>query len=281
MTAPDTEAPGTPALGTPALGTQTPGTQTPGEADVLTAIGQLPEAGRSPLPLWFQVAESLRAFTDQRPPDVPTRLPTEAALARHWDVSLSTVRQALGALEGEGLVSRHRRRGTFISSGAAQRRSLQVSGSVDAVVRQQAGDQVTVLDRLSCAVPPALAEHFAGLDEVVRIRRLRRDSGVPLSYAENFLRPELAARIDDERLRAAPMTQILRDDLGLRLTRIENVIEARNATPRLADLLEVDLLSPTLLSTNLTRDDTGRVVDAALIYYRGDRFRFTVDIDVS
>jgi GntR family transcriptional regulator len=66
----------------------------------------------------------------------------------------------------------------------------------------------------------------------------------------------------------------------LRLTRIENAIEARNATPLLAELLEVDLLSPILLSTNLTRDDTGAVVDAALIHYRGDRFRFTVDIDV-
>ena len=276
MTAPNTAT--TPDTAPP--DTAPPDTDAP-DTGVLGAIGQLPEVGRSPLPLWFQAAESLRAFTDQRPPDTPTRLPTEAALARHWDVSLSTVRQALGSLEAEGLVTRQRRRGTFISSRAAQRRSLQVSGSVDAVVRQQAGDQVTVLDRLTCAVPPALAEHFADLTEVVRIRRLRRDSGVPLSYAENFLRPELAARIGDERLRAAPMTQILRDDLGLRLARIENVIEARNATPLLADLLEVDLLSPTLLSTNLVRDNTGRVVDAALIYYRGDRFRFTVDIDVS
>jgi GntR family transcriptional regulator len=274
-------APRTEAADTDAPETDPPEIDTPEINDVLAAIGQLPEVGRSPLPLWFQAAESLRAFTDQRPPDVPTRLPTEAALARHWDVSLSTVRQALGVLGGEGLVTRQRRRGTFISSGAAHRRSLQVAGSVDAVVRQQSGDQVTVLGRQLCAVPPALAEYFADTSELVRIRRLRRDSGVPLSYAENFLHPELAARVGDERLRAAPMTQILRDDLGLRLTRIENVIEARNATPRLADLLEVDLLSPTLLSTNLTRDDTGRVVDAALIYYRGDRFRFTVDIDVS
>ena len=36
-----------------------------------------------------------------------------------------------------------------------------------------------------------------------------------------------------------------------------------------------------LLSTNLTRDGDGVVVDAALIYYRGDRFAFSVQIDVS
>ena len=150
----------------------------------------------------------------------------------------------------------------------------------DSVVRQQANDQVVVLDRSLCAVPVALVEHFPDTTELVRIRRLRSDSGVTLSYAENFLRPELAARFGDDQLRRVPMTQILRDELGLRLTRIENAIEARNATPLLAELLEVDLLSPILLSTNLTRDDTGAVVDAALIHYRGDRFRFTVDIDV-
>jgi GntR family transcriptional regulator len=250
------------------------------QAAILAAIGHLPDLGRSPLPLWFQAAEILRAFTDERPPDVATRLPTEAALAKHWDISLSTVRQALGALEGEGLVSRHRRRGTFIKAAATRGRSLRVSGSVDSVVRQQANDQVVVLDRSLCAVPVGLVEHFPDATELVRIRRLRSDSGATLSYAENFLRPELAARFGDDQLRRVPMTQLLRDELGLRLTHIENAIEARNATPLLAELLEVDLLSPILLSTNLTRDDTGAVVDAALIHYRGDRFRFTVDIDV-
>jgi GntR family transcriptional regulator len=242
---------------------------------------QLPAIQRASLPLWFQVAQSLRAYSASQPRGGRTRLPTEVALSRHFGVSVSTVRQALSLLEGEGVVSRHRRRGTFVNAAAPGARSLQVRGSLDSVVRQQQASDTVVLGRSTEPVPGQLAEHFADVTEVVRIARLRSDGGSPLSYAENFLRPELAARVDDERLLVAPMTQLLRDDLGLRLAHIENIVEARAATPRIAQLLDIELLSPVLLSTNLTRDGDGVVVDAALIYYRGDRFAFSVQIDVS
>ena len=253
----------------------------PEPAVVLAGLESLAAAPRGSLPLWFHVAESIRAFTARRPAGTRTRLPTEAALAAHFEVSVSTVRQALSVLEAEGLVSRHRRRGTFATTPAHHDRSLQVSGSLDAVLRQQQTSDTVVLGRSVEPVPAALAEQFDDIDEVVRIRRLRCEGGAPLSYAENFLRPDVAARVDDHRLLVAPMTQVLRDDLGLELAHIENVIEARTATPELAKLLGVDLLSPVLLSTNLTRDRSGRVVDAALISYRGDRFRFTVQVEVS
>jgi GntR family transcriptional regulator len=248
----------------------------------MTPVGaEFPPLQRASLPLWFQVAQSLRAYSASQPGGSSTRLPTEVALSRHFGVSVSTVRQALSLLEGEGVVSRHRRRGTFVNATPPGARSLQVRGSLDSVVRQQQASGTVVLGRSAQPVPGELAEHFADVTEVVRIQRLRSDGGSPLSYAENFLRPELAARVDDERLLVAPMTQLLRDDLGLRLAHIENIVEARAATPRIAQLLGIELLSPVLLSTNLTRDDQGMVVDAALIYYRGDRFAFSVHIDVS
>lgn len=66
------------------------------------------------LPLWYQVSQSLRASILGRPRDASARLPTEEQLAAHYGVSVLTMRQALKELEAEGLISRHRRRGTFI-----------------------------------------------------------------------------------------------------------------------------------------------------------------------
>ncbi|NMH97925.1 UTRA domain-containing protein [Pseudonocardia sp. K10HN5] len=45
-------------------------------------------------------------------------------------------------------------------------------------------------------------------------------------------------------------------------------------------MLGADPADPVLLSTSLVFD-AGDVVDTALIYYRGDRFRFTVSVDLS
>jgi GntR family transcriptional regulator len=77
------------------------------------------------------------------------------------------------------------------------------------------------------------------------------------------------------------MTKVLRDVLGVRISRITDTVEARLADPETAELLEVPLLSPILHYTGVTYDDTGRAVDVVHIRYRGDRFSFTVTVEAT
>ncbi|WP_426363113.1 GntR family transcriptional regulator [Streptomyces sp. E-08] len=233
------------------------------------------------LPLWYQVSQSLRASILGRTPDASLRLPTEEQLAAHYGVSVLTMRQALKELEEEGLISRHRRRGTFIEPGARRSTPRRLLGSIDAIVAQQSGERTTVLGHGTEPVPGELTEYFPDVPEVVAYRRLRSDgeSGEPTNWAENAVRPELAAAIDPADLERWPMTKVLRDVVGVRISRITDTVEARLADPETAGLLQVPLLSPILHYTGVTYDEDGRVVDVARIRYRGDRFSFTVTVE--
>ncbi|MFJ4342893.1 GntR family transcriptional regulator [Streptomyces sp. NPDC088915] len=233
------------------------------------------------LPLWYQVSQSLRASILGRTSDASLRLPTEEQLAAHYGVSVLTMRQALKELEEEGLISRHRRRGTFIEPGARRSTPRRLLGSIDAIVAQQSGERTTVLGHGTEPVPGELAEYFPDVPEVVAYRRLRSDgeSGEPTNWAENAVLPELAAVIDPADLERWPMTKVLRDVVGVRISRITDTVEARLADPETAGLLQVPLLSPILHYTGVTYDEEGRVVDVARIRYRGDRFSFTVTVE--
>ncbi|WP_327237317.1 GntR family transcriptional regulator [Streptomyces sp. NBC_01317] len=233
------------------------------------------------LPLWYQVSQSLRASILGRRPDDPLRLPTEEQLAGHYGVSVLTMRQALKELEEEGLISRHRRRGTFIEPGARRGAPRRLLGSIDAIVAQQSGELTTVLGHGTTPVPGELAEFFPELDEVMTYRRLRRDaeSGEPVNWAENAVRPDVAAGIDVGDLASRPMTKVLRDMPGVRISRVTDTVEARLADPATAELLRVPLLSPILHYTGVSYDERGRVVDVARIRYRGDRFAFSVTVE--
>ncbi|MEU5217983.1 GntR family transcriptional regulator [Streptomyces sp. NPDC020807] len=233
------------------------------------------------LPLWYQVSQSLRASILGRTPDASLRLPTEEQLAAHYGVSVLTMRQALKELEEEGLISRHRRRGTFIEPGARRSTPRRLLGSIDAIVAQQSGERTTVLGHGAEPVPGELLEYFPDAPEVVTYRRLRRDgeTGEPTNWVENAVRPELAAAIDPADLERWPMTKVLRDVVGVRISRITDTVEARLADPETAGLLQVPLLSPILHYTGVTYDEDGRVVDVARIRYRGDRFSFTVTVE--
>ncbi|MBQ0988117.1 GntR family transcriptional regulator [Streptomyces sp. F63] len=233
------------------------------------------------LPLWYQVSQSLRASILGRRPTEPLRLPPEDRLAEHYGVSVLTMRQALKELENEGLISRHRRRGTFIEPAARRGAPVRLLGSVDSIVAQQSGETATLLGHGPVPVPAEVAEHFPDLEEVVEFRRLRCDekTGEPTNWAENAVRPEIAERIDPADLVRQPMTKVLRDGAGVRISRITDTVEARLADPETAKLLDVPLLSPILHYTGVVYDETGRAVDVARIRYRGDRFSFTVTVE--
>ncbi|MDN3022097.1 GntR family transcriptional regulator [Streptomyces sp. S.PB5] len=235
------------------------------------------------LPLWYQVSQSLRASILGRSPRDPLRLPTEEQLAGHYGVSVLTMRQALKELEDEGLISRHRRRGTFIEPGALRGAPVRLLGSVDAIVAQQSGMATALLDHGKGPVPAELAEYFPDLDEVATYHRLRNDekTGEPTNHARNWVRPELGARIDLDDLARWPMTKVLRDAVGADISRITDTVEARLADPETARLLQVPLLSPILHYTGVTYDGAGRVLDVAVIHYRGDRFSFTVTLEAN
>ncbi|MGW4979698.1 GntR family transcriptional regulator [Streptomyces mirabilis] len=233
------------------------------------------------LPLWYQVSQSLRASILGRSPQEPLRLPTEERLAGHYGVSVLTMRQALKELEDEGLITRHRRRGTFIEPSAQRGAPVRLLGSVDTIVAQQSGMTTQLLDHGSVPVPAELAEYFPDLAEVGTYHRLRGDekTGEPTNHARNYVRPELAARIDPQDLERWPMTKVLRDVVGVRISRITDTVEARLADPETARLLQVPLLSPILHYTGIVHGEDGRALDVARIHYRGDRFSFTVTLD--
>jgi GntR family transcriptional regulator len=233
------------------------------------------------LPLWYQVSQSLRASILGRAPQDPLRLPTEEQLAGHYGVSVLTMRQALKELEDEGLITRHRRRGTFIEPSARRGAPVRLLGSVDAIVAQQSGMTTELLDHGTSAVSAELAEFFPDLDHVGTYHRLRSDekTGEPTNHARNYVRPELAALIDPQDLVRWPMTKVLRDVVGVRISRITDTVEARLADPETARLLQVPLLSPILHYTGIVHGEDGRALDVARIHYRGDRFSFTVTLD--
>lgn len=233
------------------------------------------------LPLWYQVSQSLRASILGRSPRDPLRLPTEEQLAGHYGVSVLTMRQALKELEDEGLITRHRRRGTFIEPSAQRGAPVRLLGSVDTIVAQQSGMTTELLGHGPVPVPAELTEHFPDVAEVGAYHRLRSDekTGEPTNHARNYVRPELAALIDPQDLVRWPMTKVLRDVVGLRISRITDTVEARLADPETARLLQVPLLSPILHYTGIVYGEDGGALDVARIHYRGDRFSFTVTLD--
>ncbi len=235
-----------------------------------------------PAPLYHQIYLVLRGVIREGafPPDA--LLPGEQALAKLFAVSRITVKRALNELAADGLVSRHRGRGTQI---IGRPTAPVVRSSFDELLQSlhQMG-LVTEIELLESTGVSAGGAGVAGqmglaaeaaLQRVVRRRRLE---GEPLSYLVTYTPAAIAAHYTERDLASTPFLTLL-ERAGATPAEAEQWITAVAAEPQVASALGVGASAPLLKIERVMRDAGGRVVQLIHGWYRPDRFQYHVRND--
>lgn len=237
----------------------------------------------SALPLYAQL-ESLLAGAIRRGRWQPgERVPSEPAIGSHYEVSRTTVRQALDELEREGLIRRERGRGTFV----AEPRSswlLQSSASFHETASRH-GHSVTsrVLRREVVELPEWAAESLeldAGAEGLV-LERLRELDGEVVMYVRNFLPTQYERAVRDADLETGSLYAALRRTHGLAVGGGRRVVDAVAADPELARMLDLGGGQPVLFVESVSLDLDRRPFECYRAWHRPDRSKIEVQVVTS
>jgi GntR family transcriptional regulator len=260
------------------------GAHTASEPDVLDARGLAnllrPTGGA---PLHTQLEAALRRLI--RSGDLPTgtALPGELELAAELHLSRHTIRHALTALAGEGLLQRERGRGTRVVAPAAEavtERSLAGFYAFAWEVSARGLDQRSyILSRETLPAPRDQARHLgvAGGAPLERIVRLRTAGGEPLVIETAWLPAALAASITSEVLEQGSIYDALERRLGVRIMRAHETIRPVVLSRALARLLTVRAGSAAFQVERTTWSERGPIEwHESLV--RGDRYLYSVDL---
>ncbi len=232
-----------------------------------------------PVPLHHQVYLDLRAALDAgewRPGD---RLPPERELAERYGCSLITVRRALGDLARERRLERTRGRGTFVTRPPID---LDLDGSMSFTeeVQQLGHDPATrVVTARTVAADAAVAEalDIAIGASVVHVERLRMADGEPLLLEQVFLPEARFPGLLASDLEHGSLYELLDERYDTRVARARESLEPIALPQREAHLLGVEPHRPALRIEGLAYDPSGRPVEFARSYVRGDRTRYYVE----
>jgi GntR family transcriptional regulator len=237
-------------------------------------IGGLGE--QTPGPLYQQLHRALRQAiaNNQLAPD--EALPAERDMALDLGVSRITVRKALDALEGEGLVTRRQGAGTFVATRVEKSFSKLSSFSEDMLSRGRV-PRSAWLRRSDGAVTPeeAMILGLSPATPVYRFNRIRfaDDSPMALEYSTvpGFCLPSKEA-----------VETSLYDALerhGYRPVRALQRLRAVLFTDEQAQLLGVVEGAPGLLIERRGFVRDGRAVEFTQSYYRGDAYDFVAELN--
>jgi len=233
------------------------------------------------IPITYQLAQLLRADIARGTYPPGFRLEPEVRLAQTFGVSVITVQRALKDLEKDGLIERHRGRGTFVKESPSPFPTPNVQSALDLMFSDEFDPDSEVLSKTLVDTPEHLRERFAGIDKLCEIRRLARMQGRPWSYSVHHVLPEFAKRMSIAQLKRYPLFRILREQFGLELRNVEIQLEAVTPPMEVSRLLETDPLMPVLLFNGALYATDGRLVHTPEIYYKGDRFQFRFNMDLT
>lgn len=232
-----------------------------------------------PVPLYYQIEVAIRRAIEQGQFG-GGRLPTEEELAERYGVSRMTVRAALRRLEEDGLIERHRARGTFVRPEAAAkivRHPNYLFGFEEDLRRQGAAPDVEVLAS-ELIEPPTSVANSLGLapgQHAHRLRRRGRVNGEPLWLESRYHPAELIALLPEHDLTSASITSLLGKTAGIRIGSVQLRVEAAAANPRQARYLGVRTGHPLLVSRYAYYATDGRCVEVLHAAFRADRYCFT------
>jgi GntR family transcriptional regulator len=240
---------------------------------------------QSPTPLYLQLRELLASQISAGVLGPGDALPSERQLCEQFDVSRTTVREALRDLNRTGLIRTVPGRGAFVAKPQSQV-TIQVSltGFTEDARREGVNPSSQLLDaRLLMSPPPAIVGAMAlqpdSDNEVVRLERLRLINGVPLALHIIYLNHRLCPQILQHNLAEESVFLLLRRKYGLRLTHAEEQVYAALADQREMELLNLTYPAAVLRTERTTFLDTGEVVEFALASYCGEWYRLGMHLD--
>ncbi len=245
-----------------------------------TSAAQEPDAGSRAMrePKYWGLKRHLLDLLAALPPGSP--IPTERSLAAEFDVSRTTVRQALADLTVEGRLLRVQGKGTFAAEPKVAQR-LQLSSYTEDMRAQGREPSSQLID---IAELPAEGELTTLLGirsgaKVLRMQRLRLADGEPMAIETTHLPLGRFRGLRKYLTPGGSLYQVLRDRFDVEMGHAEETIETALAGPHEAELLGADVGMPMLLLSRHSFDTAERPVEWVRSVYRGDRYKFVAELN--
>ncbi|MBS4208897.1 GntR family transcriptional regulator [Bacillus sp. FJAT-50079] len=236
----------------------------------------------SPIPIYYQVASSIRDRITNNEWEVNEKIPSEAQLTKEYEISRVTLRKSLDVLHSEGIIKREQGKGVFVEKNPQPMLHDFSLPSTLGNRLQESGVNVTPLiisSHISEPIPYINKILEIGEEEpLAYIKRIFIFNNKPIGLNRSWLANSKVPGITENRLIDNRLSLTLANVYHLKAKSIENSIQA--IIPDASDMktLNINYLSPATLvkSTSYLADKTP--LEYSTTIWLGDRVKFNLNI---
>jgi GntR family transcriptional regulator len=234
----------------------------------------------SSIPLYLQLAGVFRRRVELGRWIVGSQIPTIDDLAKECGVAKATIRQAVGVLEDEGLVSRFRAKGTFVNKTDVQSLWCEVRTDWSGLLRAREGAKIELLSKAASVVlpakliPPGIGKIAPGYRH---LRRRHSRDGVPFMIGDVYLDERLARKVPKASYTSMTAMNLAASISGVHITDGRQIVTIGEADMEVATLLGMPLNAPICFIDRFAMDH-GKLVLMSKGIYRGSNVRIDMKL---
>lgn len=232
----------------------------------------------SDIPLYSQLVSIIKRNISAGTLQPGALLPSEAELCRTFDISRSTVRQAIGALEAEGLVIRKQGRGTFVAEPKMRRRTENVYSFTSEISSMGMTPSSTMLEFEVIDPSPdivSVLELGSHKTQVYRFTRIRNVNDEPLILETSFYPVYIYPKLTRELLETHSFYSLLYEEGIVPFSAVDSY-EAVPMGRSEAELLKCKPGACAFSVQRRTRTEAGVVYEFTQSLIRADRVKLDI-----
>jgi GntR family transcriptional regulator len=231
------------------------------------------------VPKYHQLAAMIRKKIDDGEWEPRTAIPSERVLESTYNISRTTIREAIHHLVREGYLYREHGKGTFVSPKKLVKGLLDLTSfSEDMRNRGMVPGQIIL--EISEVIPPLNVQKKLEIDperKICVIERIRTADDKPMGIQTCYVvLPESESISRAELEQYGSLYNLLREKFQIIPTEADEIHEVTIASSVEANLLEVEEGSPLLLSERVSYSQYRKPFEYVKILYRSDRYRYYV-----
>lgn len=238
----------------------------------------------SDVPIYLQLKDAIKKDILEKRIKPHEKIPSETVLAKECGISRMTVRHTIRELQKEGWVFTKHGKGSFASSQNNAQMLIKLDGFSTEMIKLGFKVNSKILEVKKTGFNNETMEAYSGLQEekknqLVMIRRVRFVEGQPFAIESSFLPvhigKDLLARVFDEHF---SIYRYLEEELAIRLSRADHVIEPKLVNQRDAGILGIKGGIPVLFISGTTYSKSGEPIEYIKGIYLADRYKLKVNI---
>ncbi|GGD61606.1 GntR family transcriptional regulator [Paenibacillus nasutitermitis] len=234
-----------------------------------------------PIPLYHQLKEIFDFKIENGDWNQGQLIPTENELISYYEVSRTTVREAVNALVIEGKLEKKQGKGTLVCKPKMEEILGRLTGFAEEMAIKGLVPSAKVIEVME-VVPTALVRekllNGQKNGKVLYIKRLRLANDEPIAIERSYWPADIGRLFGNLDLSTIAFYAVLEQN-GVRLRYADENISARSADKGDAAILEVDEKSALMRMERVTYSIQGLPLEYTMTDYRSDRYMYKVRLE--